>query len=544
MVSHLFLGANSAIAACYFAIACLIFWGLIRGQQHLFKNPLVLATAAIFLTCALGHTAHILVMVAGEQYSSLPLMNIQVGLDLLTAMVAITYLALRRHYSLLIDGPLLLDHTRNQLAEANLQLAKINANLEHLVVERTAELVQTNQQLEKEVAERQQAETALQESHSILRAVIEGTTDSVFMKDLQGRYVVINSAGATVVGKTVEEIIGKDDTELFPHRAALKIVEDDRRLITSEINQTYEDTLPLMGELRTFFSAKTVCRNEQGKAIGIVGIARDITERKRAEQQIQELNQDLEYRVQERTAQLKSANEELEAFAYSVSHDLRAPLRSIDGFSAALLERYAEQLDVKGNHYLERVRASTQRMGQLIDDLLNLSRVTRTSLQRETVDLSVMVVAITADLQQRQPERQVEYTVAPKVVVQGDVRLLQIVLENLLSNAWKFTLNKLHPQIEFGTHRSADQQRSGGCDEQAQLQPDATTVYFVRDNGAGFSMAYAHKLFGAFQRLHAEDEFPGTGIGLATVKRIIHLHGGQVWAEGLPGQGATFYFSL
>lgn len=527
MVSHLFLGANSAIAACYFAIACLIFWGLIRGQQHLFKNPLVVVTAAIFFSCALGHTAHILVMAAGEQYSS-PLMNIQVGLDLLTAMVAITYLALRRHYSLLIDGPLLLDHTRNQLAEANLQLAKVNANLEHLVAERTAELVQTNQQLGKEIAERQQAETALQESHSILRSVIEGTTDSIFMKDLQGRYVVINSAGATVVGKTVEEIIGKDDTELFPNRAALKIVEDDRRLLISESDQTYEDTLPLMGELRTFFSAKTVCRDEQGKAIGIVGIARDITERKRAEQQIQELNQDLEYRVQERTAQLKSANEELEAFAYSVSHDLRAPLRSIDGFSAALLERYTEQLDVKGKHYLERVRASTQKMGQLIDDLLNLSRVTRTSLQRETVNLSVMAELITADLQQTQPERQVEYTVALEVVVQGDVRLLQVVLENLLSNAWKFTSNKMHPQIEFGT----------------QLQPDATTVYFVRDNGAGFSMAYAHKLFGAFQRLHTEDEFPGTGIGLATVKRIIHLHGGQVWAEGVLGQGATFYFSL
>lgn len=527
MLSNLFLGANSAIAVCYFAIAFLILQGLMRGEQHLFKNPLIAATAAIFFSCALGHTAHILVMAAGEQHTPL-LTSIQVGLDWLTGVVAVTYLGLRQHYSLLIEGPLILDHTRNQLAQANFQLAQVNLNLEQLVADRTAELLQTNQQLKKEIAERQQAETALQESHSILRAVIEGTTDSIFMKDLQGRYAMINSAGAAVVGKTVEEIIGKDDAELFPSHTALKIIEDDCKLIASEVNQTYEDTLPLQGEWRTFFSAKTVCRNEQGKAIGIVGIARDITERKRTEQHIKDLNQDLEHRVVERTAQLAATNSELEAFSYSVSHDLRAPLRSIDGFSLALLERYTEQLDAKGKHYLERVRASTQRMGQLIDDLLNLSRVTRTQIQRQSVDLSRMVEAIAIELQQTQPERQVEFFIAPEVVVQGDARLLRLMLENLLSNACKFTSNTLRPQIEFGT----------------RSQSDATTAYFVSDNGAGFNMAYAHKLFGAFQRLHTEDEFPGTGIGLATVKRIIHRHGGQVWAEGLLGQGATFYFTL
>lgn len=529
MLSSLFLGANSAIAACYLAIAFLIFRGLMRGQQHLFKNPLVVATAAIFLSCALGHSAHILVMVAGEQHSSLPLMRIQVGFDLLTALVAVIYLALRRYYSLLIDGPLLLAHTQNQLAEANVKLAKVNVNLEFLVAERTTELLQTNQQLKREIAERQQAEAALEESHSMMRAVIEGTTDAIFMKDLQGRYVMINSAGAKVIGKPVEDVIGKDDTELFPSNIALPIMENDRRLIASEVNQTYEDIVPFMGELRTFLSTKTVCRNEQGKVIGIVGIARDISERIYAEKQIKELNQDLERRVVERTAQLEAANKELEAFCYSVSHDLRAPLRGIDGFSQALLERYAEQLDDKGKHYLQRVRAATQRMGQLIDDLLNLSRVTRCEMQRQTVDSTSMVEAIALELQHTQPERaNVEFIIALGVVAQGDPRLLRVVFENLLNNAWKFTSKQVHARIEFST----------------LAETDGTTAYFVRDNGAGFDMAYANKLFGAFQRLHTTDEFPGTGIGLATVQRIIHRHGGRVWAEGAVGLGATFYFTL
>lgn len=259
----------------------------------------------------------------------------------------------------------------------------------------------------------------------------------------------------------------------------------------------------------------------------IDGFIEDISDRKRAEQQIKELNQDLERRVIERTAQLEAANKELEAFSYSVSHDLRAPLRIIDGFSQQLLERYLSQLDEKGKHYLQRVRAASQRMGELIDDLLKLSRVTRGELQRQTVDLSAMVEAIALELQ-HETERSVEFIIAPGVVAQGDIRLLLMVLENLLSNAWKFTSNKAHPRIEFGT----------------LPQPDGKDAYFVRDNGAGFDMAYSHKLFGAFQRLHTTDEFPGTGIGLATVQRIIHRHGGRVWAEGTLEQGATFYFTL
>jgi light-regulated signal transduction histidine kinase (bacteriophytochrome) len=226
-------------------------------------------------------------------------------------------------------------------------------------------------------------------------------------------------------------------------------------------------------------------------------------------------------------AALEAANKELESFSYSVSHDLRAPLRTIDGFSQALLEDYADKLDDEGKDHLQRVRAATQRMGELIDDMLNLSRVARKELRVGTVDLSAMAQTIAAELQRSQAERQVEFVIAEGVVAEGDVGLLKAALENLIGNAWKFTGKRSQAKIEFGTTRH-----------------DGISAYIVRDNGAGFDPAYADKLFGAFQRLHDAHEFIGTGIGLATVQRIIHRHGGQVWAESEVGKGATFYFTL
>jgi two-component system, sensor histidine kinase and response regulator len=225
--------------------------------------------------------------------------------------------------------------------------------------------------------------------------------------------------------------------------------------------------------------------------------------------------------------ELEHKNRELESFSYAVSHDLRAPLRRIDSFSRAVLESQGERLDEQGRHYLDRVREASQHMSQLIDDVLYLSRVTRADLRDQDVDLSALATLILSRLQESEPTRKVEIKVRPGVVVTGDGQLLRIALENLLENAWKFTSKQPEARIEFGL-------------TQASSEP----TYFVRDNGAGFDMTYADRLFGPFQRLHSQGEFAGSGIGLATVQRIIHRHGGQVWAEGLVGQGSTFQFTL
>jgi light-regulated signal transduction histidine kinase (bacteriophytochrome) len=250
----------------------------------------------------------------------------------------------------------------------------------------------------------------------------------------------------------------------------------------------------------------------------------EIQERLQAEQEVKSLNQGLQRTIIE----LQAVNKELEAFSYSISHDLRAPLRSIDGFSQALLEDYYDILDAIGQDYLRRIRGASQRMGYLIDDLLNLSRVTRSDINLENVDLSLLASTVCNELVHSQPERDVEFVIQKGVVVQGDIRLLRVLLVNLLNNAWKFTSKHAQARIEFGETKT----ESG------------IPVYFVRDDGAGFEMAYVSKLFGPFQRLHGVNEFPGNGIGLATVQRIVHRHGGRVWAEGSVEGGATFYFTL
>jgi signal transduction histidine kinase len=254
---------------------------------------------------------------------------------------------------------------------------------------------------------------------------------------------------------------------------------------------------------------------------------RDVTEQKKAGENIRQLNLKLEERVRERTAQLENANKELETFSYSVSHDLRAPLRGIDGWSQALLEDYHDQLDEQGQQYIERVRSEAQRMGRLIDDMLQLSQMARAVMIKKRVDLSALAQTIVERLKMDEPQRQVDFKIQAGLSAKGDSHLLEVVLVNLLGNAFKFTSKQPEAHIEFGRTESKGQ-----------------GVFFIRDNGAGFDMAYSKKLFGAFQRMHKNSEFPGTGIGLATVQRIIHRHDGRVWAEAEVGHGATFYFTI
>jgi hypothetical protein len=270
-----------------------------------------------------------------------------------------------------------------------------------------------------------------------------------------------------------------------------------------------------------------VSKDEAQEPLRVSGAIADVTDRKQAELDVLRVNSELEQRVRDRTIQLEAANRELEAFAYSVSHDLRAPLRGIDGWSLALLEDYGARMDDAGRKYLNRVRSETQRMGHLIDDMLQLSRVNRGEMKADPVDLASLATGIAAKLRDAQPERSMEFVIEPHLVASGDARLLDIALTNLLSNAVKFTGTRDKAVIGFG-----------------MVEKEGEMEYYVRDNGVGFDMAHTGNLFGAFQRLHKASEFPGSGIGLATVQRVVRRHGGRVWAESCPDRGATFWFTL
>jgi PAS domain S-box-containing protein len=396
------------------------------------------------------------------------------------------------------------------------------------------------------VTESLPAEQPLRDSEAHFRSLIEKALDLVAILDENGVYRYASPSHEQASGYRPDELIGKRAFEfLHPDdlvRLAALYAEGiaNRQLVaTVEYRFRHRD-----GSWRI---VEGVFRNllDDPAVAGVLINARDVTERRQAEEALRALNQELERRVAERTAELEAANKELEAFSYSVSHDLRAPLRAIDGFSKALMEDYATQLDETGCRYLQRVRDNARHMGQLIDDLLSLSRVTRAELQRRRVDITEMAQAIAAELQKAQPGRDVEFVIAPRLVADADPRLLRIALENLIGNAWKYTSKHPRARIEFGLiaaeqeSRPAEEQGGGGASE----IPSAP-VFFVRDDGAGFDMTFVDRLFGAFQRFHGPKEFEGTGIGLATVQRIIRRHGGRIWAESAVEQGAVFYFTL
>ena len=358
------------------------------------------------------------------------------------------------------------------------------------------------------------------------RRLIAAVEDyAIFLLDPQGNVASWNIGAERETGWRSDEIMGQPYAVFFTleDRAAGKPqreLEDaaSRGSLRVEDARVRKDGSPFFAEVTI-----TAVRDPSGQLAGFASIARDVGERRSNEAAIGKLNAELEQRV----AELAAANGELEAFSYSVSHDLRGPLRAIDGFSKILMEQYREQLDQQGQHFLSRVRAGSQRMGHLIDDLLSLARINRAEMRRGDVDLGQLAREVVDELRRDDPGRAVDIAIAEEARARGDARLLRAALVNLLGNAWKFTSKTAQPKIELGCER-----RSG------------VATYYVRDNGAGFDMAYVHKLFAPFQRLHEQSEFEGTGIGLATVHRIITRHGGKLWAESAPGRGATFWFTL
>jgi len=380
------------------------------------------------------------------------------------------------------------------------------------------ELRQARALLEQRVAERtralSEAEASARKAADEWKTTFDSIADMVSIQDKDFRLVRVNKAYEDAVGVKAVDLAGRACYEVV-HGATCP-VEDcpHQQTLASGRSHTGEIYEPRLGVHLEVSTSPIV--DEKGRVIASVHIAKNITERKRMEEQLQL-----------RAAELEAANRELEAFAYSVSHDLQAPLRSLDGFSEALLEDYTEALDATAKDYLNRIRGSSQAMGQLIDSLLRLSRVTRSELHREAVDLSEIAAEVAARLKSSQPERAADFNTAPGLTGAGDRQLLRQVFENLLGNAWKFTAGRHPAKIEVGS-----------------VYREGRTAYFVRDNGVGFDMAYAEKLFQPFQRLHSSTEFPGTGIGLATVQRIIRRHGGEVWAEGEVDKGATVYFTL
>ncbi|MEA3186476.1 MAG: hypothetical protein QOD99_306 [Chthoniobacter sp.] len=376
----------------------------------------------------------------------------------------------------------------------------------------------------RDITERKRAEAAA----ALLVAIVESSDDAIIGKDLRGIVTSWNVGAEKEFGYPASEMIGQSITRLIPPELREGEEKILGRIERGESVRPYETRrMRKDGSIFAVSLTLSAIKDAAGQIVGASKVVRDITDHKKAEEKIRHLNTELEQRVIERTAELEAANKELEAFSYSVSHDLRAPLRAVDGFSQAVLEDYGPQLPEEGQRYLKTIRQGAQKMGVLIDDLLTFSRLSRAPLDKQEVNTDKLVRAVLDDLSSQQERRQVELRVGELPMCAGDPALLKQVWMNLLSNALKYTQKREAAVVEIG----------------CEAKPEGK-VYFVRDNGTGFDMRYAAKLFGVFQRLHRAEDYEGTGVGLAIVQRIVHRHGGKIWADAAIDRGATFYFTL
>jgi len=416
------------------------------------------------------------------------------------------------------------------LKQAEEKVRRLTEELEQRVVERTAKLEAINKELQNEIGIRTQAEKELEEQRKLLETILKQAADAIVVCDDQRRLTFINTTARNMaqrdpIGTTLDtapEVWGEafdyDGRRIPVEEWSLSKALKGERIVSKRTRMVHQN-----GNYYDVLISASPLKGSDQRIIGAVAIFSDITKRMQAEEEIKKLNEALK----RRTRELTMANKELEAFAYTVAHDLKNPLIIIEGFIRKLLGQYEKKLEDKGKRYLQHLRKANQQMSQLVEDLLNLSQVTRSRVRLEAVDLTALARSTIEELRKTDPQRMVRFIIAENIVARGDPQLLKIALNNLFSNAWKFTSKNQKAIIEFGV-----------------IGEKTESIHFIRDNGCGFDMAHVEKIFKPFGRLHPADEYPGTGIGLATVFRIIHRHQGRIWAESAAGQGTTFFFTL